>query len=233
LAGIGQALIAAKAATATIPIVFTTVSEPVSRGFVQSLSHPGGNITGFTNVEPTVGSKWLQLLKEIAPSVRRVAAIFNPESSAAVLFYRSIDANAEKFGVEVAMLPVHDRTQIASSIETFAQKPGGGLINLPDGFSPIHRELFIELTARFGLPAIYPNRNFTEDGGLISYSVDFAEQYRQAAGYVDRILRGEKPADLPVQQPTKFELVINTTAAKTLGLTVPLTLLVYADELIQ
>jgi putative ABC transport system substrate-binding protein len=232
-AGIGQALIAAKAATRTIPIVFVAVSEPVTRGFVQSLAHPGGNITGFTNLEPSVGSKWLQLLKEIAPGVGRVAVVFNPESSAAAPFFRSVEASGGKFGVEVFMLSVRDPAEITAAIETFSRQPGGGLINLPDGFSPAHRKLFVELTARYGLPAIYPTRVFADAGGLISYAVDFVEQYRQAAIYVDRILRAEKPAELPVQQPTKFELVINNKTAKALGLTIPETLLATADEVIE
>lgn len=233
VAGIGQALIAAKAATQTIPIVFIAVSEPVSRGFVQSLAHPGGNITGFTNIEPKVGSKWLQLLKEMATGVVRVALVFNPDSQAAVPFSRAVEASADKFGVEVFTFPVHAPMEIASAIETISQQPGGGLISLPDGYSARYCDVFIELTARHRLPAIYPARFFTDCGGLVSYAVDFVEEYRQAAHYVDRILRGEKPSDLPVQQPTKFELVINRKTAKLLGIEVPATLLAMADEVME
>jgi putative ABC transport system substrate-binding protein len=232
-AAIGPALIAAKAATATIPIVFAVVSEPVSRGFVQSLSHPGGNITGFANMEPTLGSKWLALLKEIAPGVARVAVVFNPETGAAKLFFRSIEEVAQNFAVEVVMAAVHGPMEIASAIETFARQPNGGLINLPDGFSTTYYKLFIELAARYRLPAVYSSPIFAPAGGLASYAPSVIEQYRQAAGYIDRILRGEKPADLPVQQATKFELVINLKTAKALGLQVSPDMLSIADEVIE
>jgi putative tryptophan/tyrosine transport system substrate-binding protein len=232
VAGIGPALVAAKVATRTIPIVFLSISEPVRRGFVQSLAHPGGNITGFANMEATLGSKWLELLKEIAPGVARVAVMFNPEDSTG-FFFRSVEAAAQKFAVEVIMVPVHDPAEIASGIETFSRQPNGGLINPPDGFSTSYYKLFIELTARYRLPAIYTSRVFADAGGLVSYSVNLVEQYRQAASYVDRILRGEKPADLPVQLPIKYELVINLKTAKALGLTVPQTLLVAADAVIE
>jgi putative ABC transport system substrate-binding protein len=232
-AGIGQALIAAKAATETVPIVFVAVSEPVNRGFVQSLSHPGRNITGFTNMEPTIGPKWLQLLKDIAPAVTRVAIVFNPETGAALPFFHSVETAAKMFGVEAAMLLVHSPAEITTVIQGFAQQPNGGLISLPDGFSPTHRELFVEATARFKVPAIYPTRTFTDAGGLISYAPDFVDQYRLAASYVDRILRGEKPADLPVQQPTKFELIINLKTANALGLSISREFLLTADEVIE
>jgi putative tryptophan/tyrosine transport system substrate-binding protein len=209
------------------------VSEPVTRGFVESLAHPGGNITGFTNLEPTMGAKWLQLLKQIAPAVARVAVMLNPESGAGVPFFYSIKETAEMFGVKAFMLPIHDPSEIASAIEVFAREPDGGLINVPDGFSYPHRAVFVRATAHHRLPAIYPATGFADVGGLVSYAVDFAEQYRLAGEYVDRILRGEKPADLRVQQPTKFELVINLKAAKALGLSVPGPLFALADEVIE
>jgi putative ABC transport system substrate-binding protein len=232
-AAIGPAVAAAKAATSTIPIVFAAVSEPVSRGFVQSLAHPGGNITGFANMEPTVGSKWLELLKEIAPEVTRVAVVFNPDSGAARPFFNSMEEVAPRFGMQVSMAAVHDPTEIESAITTFAKQPNGGLINPPDGFSATYYKLFIELTARYRLPAVYSVPTFTNAGGLVSYAASLIEQYRQAAGYVDRILRGEKPADMPVQQPTKFDLVINLKTAKALGLTIPAILQATADEIIE
>jgi putative tryptophan/tyrosine transport system substrate-binding protein len=232
-AGIGQALIAAKAATRTTPIVFVAISEPVSRGFVDSLAHPGGNITGFTNMEPSVGSKWLQLLKEIAPGVTRVAIVFNPESLAGNGFLGALETAAERFGVKTFILPIHNPSELLEVIEAFSRQPDGGLIQVPDGFSQAHRSLFAEATARHRLPAVYASGVFADAGGLMSYSVDYVEEYRQAAAYVDRILRGEQPADLPVQQPTKFELVINLKTAKALGLTIPETLLATADEVIQ
>jgi putative tryptophan/tyrosine transport system substrate-binding protein len=233
LAGVGQTLMAAKAATQTIPIVFVGVSEPVSQGFVESLAHPGGNITGFTNLEPQVGSKWLQLLKEIAPGVTRVAVVFNPETGAASLFARSVEASASTFGVEVLLFTVRDPAGIAPAIESVSRQPGGGLIIPPDGFLTAYRNLLVQLTSRYRLPAVYPSRVYTDAGGLASYGTDTAELFRQAARYVDRILRGEKPADLPVVQPTKFEFVINLNVARALGLVVPPTLLVAADEVIE
>jgi putative ABC transport system substrate-binding protein len=233
LAGEGSALVAAQQATRTLPIVFTGISEPVARGFVQSLAHPGGNITGLSNLEPTFGAKWLELLNEIAPGVVRVAVVFNPASSGAILFFRSIEAAAQKFAVEVVAIQVHSPADIEHEIEAFGRRPNGGVINVPDGFSAPYKELFVGLTSRYLLPAIYPFRSFADIGGLASYGNDVREGYRQAAVYVDRILRGAKPADLPVMQPTKFELVINLKTAKALGLTVPPTLLARADEVIE
>jgi putative ABC transport system substrate-binding protein len=231
-ASTGQALAAAQAATRTIPIVFLGIAEPIRQGFIQSLAHPGGNITGFTYLEPTLGSKWLELLKEIAPGVARVAVMFNPEGTG-VFYLHYVEAAAQKFAVEVMMIPVHDPAEIASEIETFSRQPNGALIFPPDAFMGSHYKLAVELTARYRLPAIYQSRAFTEAGGLASYSVNTVEQYGPAASYVDRILRGEKPADLPVQQPTRFEFIINLKTAKALGLTIPETLLATADEVIQ
>jgi putative tryptophan/tyrosine transport system substrate-binding protein len=220
--------------TRTIPIVFTVVSEPVAQGFVQSLARPGGNITGFTFLEPTVGAKWLELLKETAPPVTRVAVMFNPEvTPSAVLFSRSAETGARQFAVQVVAAPVREPSEIEGVMTMLGREPGGGLILPGDTFTSLHRKSIVELAARHRLPAIYAFRYFTADGGLVSYGLDPLDQYRQAAGYVDRILRGEKPADLPVQQPTKYELVINLKTAKALGLTVPNTLLATADEVIE
>jgi putative ABC transport system substrate-binding protein len=229
----GLALTAAQQATRTVPIVFTGVSEPVERGFVASLARPGGNTTGFTNLEPTIGAKWLELLKEVAPGIRRVAVMLNPESSGAILFARSAEAAARKFAVQVVTALVHDAAEIETAMTMLGREPGGGLILPPDGFTPAYRNMIVELTLRYRLPMIGQSRVFPEAGSLMSYGVDLVDQYRQAATYVDRILRGEKPADLPVQQPVKFELVINMKTAKALGLTVPLTLQVAADEVID
>jgi putative ABC transport system substrate-binding protein len=227
------ALRAVQQATRTIPIVFVLVSEPVAQGFVQSLAHPGGNITGFTNLEPTVGAKWLGLLKEIAPRVTRVAFIFKPGSLYSGLFYRSIEAAASKFVVEAVIAPVHEPAEIEPIMTTLGREPEGGLIFPPDTFMALHRKLIVELAARYRLPAIYPSRPYVAGGGLVSYGVDIVDQYRQAAAYIDRILRGEKPSDLPAQQPTKFELVINLKTAKALGLQIPDKLLALADEVIE
>jgi putative tryptophan/tyrosine transport system substrate-binding protein len=220
--------------TRTVPVVFTLVTEPVAQGFVESLAHPGGNLTGFSYLAPTLGGKWLDLLKEIAPLVTRVAFIINhPSSPYGGLFYGSIQLANAKFSAQTMFVPVQEAAELEQIMARLGGERGGGLIFDPDAFTSIHRKLIVELAARYRLPAIYPRRFFATDGGLASYGVDDAEHYRQVAVYLDRILRGEKPADLPVQQPTKFELVINLKAAKALGLTVPETLLVQADELIQ
>jgi putative ABC transport system substrate-binding protein len=221
-------------ATRTIPIVFTLVSEPVALGFVASLARPGGNITGFTNLEPTIGSKWLELLKEMAPRVTRFAVMFNPETSTiGVQMFRSAEAAAQRFVVELVEGQVRQPADIETVIAALAREQRGGLIVAPDGFTQSHRKLVLDLAVRHELPAIYPYRYYVDEGGLMSYGIDPRHQYRQAAGYVDRILKGEKPADLPVQQPAKFELVISMKTAKSLGLTVPLTLQVAADEVIE
>ena len=221
-------------ATRTIPIVFTLIGEPVARGFVQSLAHPGGNITGFTNLEATTAAKWIELIKEIAPSVKRVAIIYNPATSPfAVLFARSAEVAAKTLALEPVSAVVHSPAEIEASIKTLARDPDAGLIVIPDGFAQTHRKLIIELTARYSLPAVYPFRFFPTDGGLVSYGVEPHGVFRQTAEYVDRILRGAKPADLPVQQPTKFELVINLKTAKALGLNVPPALLARSDQVID
>jgi putative ABC transport system substrate-binding protein len=225
---------AAQEATRAIPIVFTSVSEPVALGVVASLGHPGGNTTGFTNLEPSIGGKWLELLKEIAPHVTHVAAMFNPASTAiAPQFVAAAVAAAPKFSLEVVEARVHDPAEIETVLAKLGSEPGIALIILPDTFLGFHNKLIIELAARNRIPTIYPFGYSPARGGLVSYGPDTIHQFRQAAAYVDRILRGEKPADLPVVQPTKFEFVINLKTAKALGLTVPNTLLVAADEVIE
>ena len=228
------ALAALQQATRTVPIVFSVISEPIVQGFVASLTRPGGNITGFSNLEPTLGAKWLELLKEIAPNVRRVAVVFNAENSPFnVAFSHSAEAVAAIFHVDVAPTPVHELAEIEIIISRLAREPGGGLIFVPDFFLTSRRHLIVELAARYQLPAVYPGRIFPDSGGLLSYGADRFDIDRRSAGYVDRILRGEKPADLPVQQPVKFELVINMKTAKALGLTVPLTIQAIANEVIE
>jgi putative ABC transport system substrate-binding protein len=220
-------------ATRTIPIVFALVSEPVAMGYVASLARPRGNTTGFSQLEPTFGAKWLEMLKEMAPHISRVAVMFNPENPATQMFFRSVEAAAAKFAVTAIEALVRAPADIEATMTMLGGEPGGGLILPANAFTGAHRKLIIERAARYRVPAIYSTRASTADGGLISYGVDTADQFRQAAGYVDRILRGEKPANLPVQQPVKFELVINMKTAKALGLTVPLTLQVAADEVIE
>jgi putative tryptophan/tyrosine transport system substrate-binding protein len=220
-------------ARAAIPVVFTVVSEPIEQGFVQSLAHPGGNITGFANLEPSLGGKWIELLKEIAPNVTRVAIIFNPQTApAAIVTSRSADQAAEKLGIELVRSPVHDPAEIESAIKRLRRQIDGFIL-VPDTFLNIHRKLIVELASRYQIPAVYPVSYLVAEGGLASYGIDLADSFRQAAGYVDRIFHGEKPADLPVQQPTKFDLAINLKTAKALGLTVPTTLLARADEVIE
>src|SRR2546430_4438569 len=234
LAHARPALAALQQATRAVPIVFTTVNEPVAQGFVQSLAHPGGNITGFSYLEPTLGAKWLELLKQIAPRVKRVAVMWHPEADPIEeAFYRLAEGAAQKFAVEVVAAPVHQSEEIEAIMTILGREPGGGLILPPNSFTTVHRKLIINLAAHNRLPAIYGSRNFRDDGGLVFYGVNPVEQFRQAAGYVDRILCGEKPANLPVQQPTKFDLVINLKTAKALGLEVPPTLLARADEVIE
>jgi putative ABC transport system substrate-binding protein len=220
--------------TRTIPIVFAQVSDPVGSGFVASLSRPGGHVTGFATLEGSLGGKWLELLKEIAPRVARVALLFNPATATMAEYYLDPTKAAAAFlGVEAIVAPVHDRSELESIIATQARESNSGLIVLPDSFLRVHRAEVTSLPARYRLPAVYPFRQFAEDGGLLSYGIDLLENWRGAAGYVDRILKGEKPSDLPVQAPVKFELVINLKAAKALGLEVPAQLLGRADEVIE
>jgi putative tryptophan/tyrosine transport system substrate-binding protein len=220
--------------TRSIPIVFLTVTDPVGQGFVASLAHPGGNITGFQVFEFSLGTKWMEILKQIAPSLRRVATIFNPETAPYYpLYLRTIGNAASSFAVELIAVEVHDDAEIERAISTLALEPGGGLIVFPDTFNAIHRRTIIALVERYRLPAIYYFRYFAIDGGLISYGPDEIDLFRRTATYVDRILKGEKPGDLPVQQPTSFQLVINMKTAKALGLTVALPLQASADEVIE
>jgi putative ABC transport system substrate-binding protein len=229
----GPGLTAAQQAAGTVPIVFIGVSEPVERGFAASMARPGGNTTGFTNLEATVGGKYIELLKEIVSRAARVTALFNPTSSFAVLFFRSAVAAGQKLGVDVVASHVSDPAEIDSAIAAAAREPDAALIFPPDGFTIAYRRQIIDLTARHHLPAISGDWSFATEGGLAAYGPDPRDTSRRAASYVDRILRGEKPADLPVQNPVKFELQINLKAARALGLTVPPTLLATADELIE
>ena len=221
--------------TPTIPIVFVSVADPAQQGLVKNLGRPGGNITGFTNFEFSMGGKWLDVLKQMAPNVARVALMFNPETSAyAELFFRSVAAAAPSLGVkDVMKVPVRDATEIVAKISAIGGEADSGLIVLPDNLAIRHRELIISQVAQQRLPAAYPFRSFATDGGLMVYGIDQNDTFRRAAAYIDRILKGAKPADLPVQAPTKFELVINLKTAKALGLTVPPTLLTFADQVIE
>jgi putative ABC transport system substrate-binding protein len=221
--------------TRTIPIVFTVVSDPVGERFVESLARPGGNVTGFTNVEFSLTGKWLELLKEIAPGIKRVAFIFDPKLApgGGSYYTRLIEASTATSAVVPTVAPVHDAVEIERAIGEFVREQNDGLVVLPDATTLGHRELIVALAARHRVPAIYAFRDIVVDGGLISYGIDVVEQYRQAAGYVDRILKGAKPAELPVQLPAKFEMTINLKTAKTLGLDVPLLLQQRADEVIE
>jgi putative ABC transport system substrate-binding protein len=220
-------------ATRTIPIVFVQVTDPVGGGFVASLARPGANTTGFTVFEFDIGAKWLELLKQISPRMSRVAVLRDPANPSGTGLFGAMQAVAPTFNVEVSPIGLRDVTEIERGIAAFASGPTGGLVVTPSGLAIVHREAIIKAAARHAFPTTYPFRNFATSGGLMSYGPDVVDQYRHAAGYVDRILRGEKPADLPVQRSTKLDLVINLKTAKTLGLTVPQALLVRADEVIQ
>jgi putative ABC transport system substrate-binding protein len=220
--------------TRDIPIVFAIVSEPVSSGFVASLARPGGNATGFTTLEPTLGGKWLELLKEVAPNISRAAFLFNPTITPFAEAYLSpFKAAARSFAVEAVAVPVLDRSSLDSVVAAQAREPNGGLIAMPDTFMFVHHAQVASLAAHYRLPAITPWRLYVEHGGLLSYGIDLHDNFRRAATYVDRILKGAKPSDLPVQAPVKFELVINMKTAKALGLDVPLHLQQRADEVIE
>ena len=220
-------------ATRTVPIVFVIVTDPVGAGFVDSLARPGGNATGFINFEYGMSGKWLELLKQIAPGVTRVAVLRDAAVSVGPAQFGVIQAVAPSLRVEVNPINLRDAGEIERAIAAFAGSPNGGLILTAGATAQLHRDLIITLAARHKLPAVYPYRHLVTAGGLLSYAPDYIEQYRRAAGYVDRILKGEKPADLPVQAPTKYELVINLKTAKALGLDVPPTLLARADEVIE
>jgi putative ABC transport system substrate-binding protein len=220
-------------ATRTVPIVFPVVSDPVAAGFVDSLARPGGNATGFMIAEYSISAKWLELLKQIAPEVTRVAVLRDSTSSSGPAQFGAIQAVAPSLRVEVNPVNARDAPGIERAIVDFARAPNGGLLVVGSSLAARHRDLIVTLAARHKLPAVYFERTFVAAGGLVSYGADFVDQYRQAAGYVDRILKGEKPADLPVQAPTKYQLVINIKTAKALGLTIPPTLLARADEVIE
>jgi putative ABC transport system substrate-binding protein len=220
--------------TRTIPIVFAIVADPIGSGFVASFARPGGNVTGFTFTEPTMAGKWLELLKQIAPRVVRVAMLFNPVSATyAEYWLNPFKAAAPSFAVEAIAAPVRNGSELESIIAAQAREPNGGLIAMPDSFTDAHRVEITSLAARYRLPAIYPFRFFAEVGGLLSYGVDRTDNFRRAAKYVDRILKGEKPAEIPVQAPINFELVVNLKTAKALDLDVPLHLQQLADEIIE
>jgi putative ABC transport system substrate-binding protein len=219
--------------TQTIPIVFVTVSDPIGSGFAANLAHPGGNITGFTVDDSALGSKWVELLKEIAPRTAHMQLLFHPAGPPLQFFLPSIQAAALSLKVQVSSATVHAKDEIEGVIAAQGRDLVRGLIVMPNAFNTTNRELIIALAARYGVAAIYFSAFCAQSGGLIAYGTDYAEQSRQAAGYVDRILKGTKPADLPVQAPTKFELVINLKTAKTLGLPVPDKLLALADEVIE
>jgi putative ABC transport system substrate-binding protein len=220
-------------ATSIVPIVFVIVPDPLGAGFVASLSQPGGNATGFMQFEYNLSGKWLELLKEIAPSVTRAAILRDPATSAGIGQFAVIQSVASSVRIEVSPVSIRDSTEIEQAIATFAGSPNGGMVLTASALSSVHHNLIISLAARYKLPAVYVEKYYVADGGLISYGADFIDQYRRAADYVDRILRGEKPADLPVQAPTKYELVINLKTAKALGLEVPASLLARADEVIE
>jgi putative ABC transport system substrate-binding protein len=233
VAGATSALERLKQATQTIPIVFAQVSDPVGGGFVPSLAQPRGNITGFALYEYAIVAKWLELLKQLAPSINRVAALYDPNDPTNRGQLPEIESRPPAFAVQPTAFHVRNATEIGDAINTFANKPNGGLVVLPSPVSTVHRELLAALAAKYRLPAVYPYRYHVTSGGLASYGVDVATLYRGAATYVDRILRGEKPAELPVQFATKFELVINLKTAAALGLDIPVSLLARTDEVIE
>jgi len=234
LAGGTPVLAALLKQSTAIPMVFAQVTDPVGNGFVPSLARPGGNITGFTNFEFSMGAKWLETLKEVAPRIRRVGVLFNPETAPyAKSFTQSIETAAQTLSIEQLAMPFHDVAAIEDAVDAIAREPNSGLIVLPDASTVNYRDAIIAGAARHRLPDIYPFRSFAVSGGLLSYGTDAADAFRRAASDVDRILNGVKPADLPVQAPTKFELVINLKTAKALGITLPQSLLAIADEVIE
>jgi putative tryptophan/tyrosine transport system substrate-binding protein len=227
------ALAALRPSAGNTPIVFVHVADPVGSGFVASLARPGGNITGFTNFEPSMGSKWLQTLKQVAPDVSHATALFHPETPANLAFWRDAEAATPKVGIKLAAAGVHDADEIDRAITAVAAQPNGGFLVYPHTVTEVHLRLIIELAGKYRLAAVYPFRYHAEAGGLLSYGVDALDLVPRAADYVDRIMRGANPAELPVQAPTKFELVINLKTAKSLGLEVPSSLLARADKVIE
>jgi putative ABC transport system substrate-binding protein len=229
----GQVALVLKKATSTIPVVFANVPDPVGIGLVSSLARPGGNITGFTSIEPTLAGKWLEVLKELAPPITRAVVIYSPVNPAWSARLRVLEMVAPSLRVELKPAPVRSTAEIERAVEDFARDPNGGVILFPSVFTSDHRGTVIAAAARHQLPALYPYHAAVTEGGLASYGIDVADQFRGAASYVDRILKGEKPTELPVQAPTKYELVINLKTARALGLDVPPTLLSTADEVIE
>jgi len=219
--------------TRTIPIVFAFVGDPVGSGFAASLARPGKNVTGFANFENSIGGKWVELLREIAPRAERVGFVFNPDAAPDVGFFHTAEAAAPSLGIKLAALAVRDATDIEQHIAAFASEPGGGLVVAPHAVTLGNRKLIIELAVRYCLPAVYSDRYFAESGGLVSFGNNTADLFRRAATYIDLILKGANPADLPVQLPTKFELIVNLKTAKTLGLTISESFLTRADEVIE
>jgi putative tryptophan/tyrosine transport system substrate-binding protein len=234
LASATDVLSAVRQETQSVPIVFVLVSDPVGQGFVKSLARPGGNITGFTNYEFSVVGKWLELIKEIVPRITQVALMFNPSTAPyGEQYLRVLDVAASSVAVKAVAIRVRSEVDIENAIGAFSREQSSGLIVIPDTFAVARRDLIISLTSRYSVPAIYPFRIYAKSGGLISYGIDNIDMYRRAAAYVDRILKGAKPSELPVQQPTKYELVINQKTAKALGLQIPDKLLFTADEVIE
>jgi putative ABC transport system substrate-binding protein len=227
------AIVALQRETRTIPIVFASAADPVASGLVARLDRPGGNVTGFANLEATLGGKWLELFSEIAPGLKRAAIMFNPDLPAVSVYLPSFETAARSLKVVPIIAPVHSDAEIETAIIALGREQGGGLVVMPDGFTTVHRAPIIMAAARNNVPAVSANTAFARDGGLLSYGVDPIDIYRRAAAYVDRILRGDKPGDLPVQFPTKFEMVVNLKTAKALGLAVPPSILLRATEVIE
>jgi putative ABC transport system substrate-binding protein len=232
LTGTAAATVAAQRETRTIPIVFTGAGDPVVSGIVPRLNQPGGNVTGFANLEASLGGKWLELLSEIAPGVKRAATMFNPDRAPPSAIMASVEAAARSLKVELIMAPVHSEVEIETAIIALGREPGGGLFSI-DAFTGVHRAAIISAAARNNVPAVYYSSAFVRDGGLLSYGPDTVDLFRRAATYVNRILRGDKPGDLPVQLPTKFEMVVNRKTAKALGLAVPPSIMLRATEVIE
>jgi putative ABC transport system substrate-binding protein len=233
LAGSTPATVALQRETRTIPIVLASVADPVASGIVTRLDRPSGNFTGFANYEATLSGKWLELLSEIAPGLNRAAIMFNSNTVTASAYMPSLEKAARSLKVEHIIAPVHDEVEIETAIIALGREPGGGLVVMPDVFMNVHRAPIISAAVRYNVPAVYALSDFAREGGLLYYGVDRVDLFRRAATYVDRILRGEKPAELPVQLPTKFEMVLNLKTAKALGLTVPLSIRLRADEVIE
>jgi putative ABC transport system substrate-binding protein len=227
------ATVAVQRETRTIPIVFANLGDPVASGIVARLDRPSGNITGFPSLEATLGGKWLELLSEIAPGLKRAAIMFNPDTAPASSFMPSFETAARSLKVVPIIAPVHDDVEIDTAITALGREPGGGLFVMSEAFTNVHRAPIISTAARNNVPAVYSQSRFARDGGLLSYGVDQVDTFRRAASYVDRILRGAKPTELPVQLPTKFEMVVNRKTANALGLAIPPSILLRADEVIE